>query len=109
MVSVRIPLVSALAFASALVEILVPTISLKPVDGIPLILPGYIIGTSLRADQVLVALKSLSLEPVNGIPPNLPGYINGTSFKADKVLVTLTSFLRIRTYINMSNYNKPKR
>ena len=28
---------------------LVPTVSLEPVDGIPPNLPGYIIGTSLRA------------------------------------------------------------
>ena len=34
--------------ASAL-QILVPTISLEPVDGIPPNLPGYIIGASLRA------------------------------------------------------------
>ena len=55
LVSVRIPLESASAWQN-----LVPTISLEPVDGIPPNLPGYIIGTSLRADQVLVTLTPFS-------------------------------------------------
>ena len=49
MVSVRIPLASVSVSASTR-QILVPTISLKPVDGIPPNLPEYIIGTNSRAD-----------------------------------------------------------
>ena len=50
---VRIPLESASVSASASASAgqnLVPTISLEPVDGIPPNVPGYITGTSLRAD-----------------------------------------------------------
>ena len=46
-VGVSIRHVSALA---SVLQILVPIISLEPADGIPPNLPGYIIGTSLRAD-----------------------------------------------------------
>ena len=59
LVSVRIPLESASVSASAW-QNLAPTISLEPVDGIPPNLPGYIIGTNLRADQVLVTLTPFS-------------------------------------------------
>ena len=52
---------SVWASAPALAQqILVPTISLEPVDGIPPYLPVYIIGTSLRADKVLVTLTLFS-------------------------------------------------
>ena len=47
LISAWILLVSASVSAS---QILVPTISLEPVDGIQPNLPGYIIRTSLRAD-----------------------------------------------------------
>ena len=51
LVSVQIPLESASVSALASVlQILVPMISLEPVDGIQPNLPGYIIGTSLRSD-----------------------------------------------------------
>ena len=49
LVSVRILLESASLSASAF-QILVPTISLEPVDGIPPNRPRYIIVISLRAD-----------------------------------------------------------
>ena len=41
-------------------QFLVPKISLEPGDGIPPNLPGYIIGSSLRAGYVLVTLTSFS-------------------------------------------------
>ena len=41
-------------------QILVPTISLELVDGIPPHLPGYITWTSLKVDQVSVTLTSFS-------------------------------------------------
>ena len=49
LVAVRIPLESA-SMAAMAGQNLVSTISLEPVNGIPPNLPGYIIGTSLRAD-----------------------------------------------------------
>ena len=56
LVSVRILLVSG-----SVSQILVPTISLESVDGIPPNLPGCSTGTSLRADWVLVTLTSFSM------------------------------------------------
>ena len=41
-------------------QITIPTISLEPFDRIPPNLPGYIIGTRLKADQVLVTLTTFS-------------------------------------------------
>ena len=56
LVSVRIPLVSASVSAEIGVPVLAPTISLKPVVKISPNLDEYTIGTSLRADSILLTL-----------------------------------------------------
>ena len=57
LVSVWIPLESASVSATASsCQIILPMISLEPVDGTQPNLLGYMIGTSLRADYVLVTL-----------------------------------------------------
>ena len=78
-------------------QIVVPTIPLEPVDGIP---PAWIyhkdklkskngfgdldlIFKVTGGFRWTILVPTISLEPIDGIPPNLPGYIIRSSLRAD--------------------------